>query len=273
MTPRSRHVAFAYFGSGILHAAAIVVMIAATVPRSMRLDSTGANTVVPRESSGPESNEVLGQEIETEADKPLAESETTPLEGGIDVLAEADAGDSQLAAFARQKLQQARNSAEEQKIAEQMTDLESLGRRLNQVSSQESVAAVAEAVAPWIGSRPRATEPVADADDTQPFDFRTAQIIEVHRQGDERAFEYVAVMLDAAGRTQEVPLEKVDGEELYDVFQLMKKFPLLETVYRKAALGLLDTLVAEERAMAAAVPDASDEPQQPGSDKGQQDQN
>jgi hypothetical protein len=134
---------------------------------------------------------------------------------------------------------------------------------------------VAEAIAPWLGNSARATEPVPTTDDALPFDAATAQFYEVHRSGEEGAYQYVALMLDAAGQTREVPLEPADGEELYDLFQLMEKFPLLETVYRKAALGLLDTLMVEERVelFTPPAPETSENEKQPAPQESHQDQN
>ena len=132
--------------------------------------------------------------------------------------------------------------------------------RLSNVSSEESVTQLAESIAPWIGgSSSRATRPDDAADPSVPFDVSTAQISDVLKQEEGGDVQYVAVMVDAAGRTQQTPLDAADGESLYDVFQLMKKFPLLKTVYRKTVMGLLDRLVEEDRATADDSPPA-DEP-------------
>ena len=65
----------------------------------------------------------------------------------------------------------------------------------------------------------------------------------MRREGEDAAtYRYVAVLLDAEGRQMDQELETEDGEKLYRTFQLIKKNPLLEKVYRQVVMGLLDKL-------------------------------
>lgn len=157
-----------------------------------------------------------------------------------------DASDLHLAEFARRRLEHARTQADQQSFDEKRTDLKTLGRRLQQVSSQESVAELNETLSGWLGTNERATEPNGSHEaELQPFDSTTAQISDVKRVGTDEHPHYIAVLVDAHGNSTEVELEDAEGVQLYETFQIIKRFPLLEQVYRGTVMGLLDKLTTD----------------------------
>lgn len=157
-----------------------------------------------------------------------------------------DANDPDLAEFARRRLEHARRDADEQSADEQRTDLETLGRRLQNVATEESVAELNQTLTGWFDTDERATEPKASPEaKALPFDPKTAQISDVKRIGTEEPPKYVAILVDANGNSMETELEEPDGSQLYETFQIIKRFPLLEQVYRGTVMGLLDKLAAD----------------------------
>lgn len=257
MPLRRRTALFSYAVSGVLHAGLVAGLVLSHVP-SVKLPAEPVRTAVRPAADEPES---FARPVEPAGD--AASKDRSGVLPGEDVLAEADPEDASLAEFTRQRLQQAREQMADHTPAEQTRQLEELARRLDNVSSAESLEQLTETIAPWIGGDSRrATEP-AEVADEEPFDPSTAQVSDVLKEQTGESVQYVAVLVDAAGRSIRTPLDEADGEALYDVFQLMKKFPLLETVYRKTVMGLLDQLI-EEQQNAAASPQSDDdaEPQQ-----------
>ncbi len=150
-----------------------------------------------------------------------------------------------LAEFARKRFEQARRQAEDAAPEQQLDDLESLARRLERVSNEQSVQELTGTLSGWLGADERAA-PAGDANrDGTEFDVGTAQISDVKQVSTDDGVTYVAVLVDARGNSIETPLDEADGPQLYKTFQLIKRFPLLESVYRKAVMGLLDKLAAE----------------------------
>ena len=83
-----------------------------------------------------------------------------------------------------------------------------------------------------------ASAPVAGA-----FDFDSAQIHDVLQEtGDDQKPRYVAVLVDAQGRSLRAELEPEEGRQLYKTMSIIKKHPLLEAVYRDVVMGFLDKL-------------------------------
>lgn len=126
---------------------------------------------------------------------------------------------------------------------EQLARLKSLTGQLNRISNDDSVAAVTGQLAALLGTEARAGQPAAEPTNGD-FDFDTAQVHDVKRSEREPGqFEYVAVLLDANGRTLETPLSPAEGAQLFKVMELVKSNPLLEHIYRGLAMSLLDKLL------------------------------
>jgi hypothetical protein len=242
MALRRRSIVLSYSLSGLLHAGLAIGLLLAGIPALWGVSTAPIDTAV--RTSSPSSTETLPLS-ELSADESDGDTDRPTLEGK-DALAQVNPTEGGLAEFTRQQLQRARERLADRPVDEQTRELEALARRLSNVSSGQSVEQLSDALAPWLGvDQSRATEP-AEAQDEEPFDPETAQVSDVLKQQTGESVQYVAVLVDAKGRTLETPLDEADGEALYDVFVLMRKFPLLEAVYRKTVMGLLDKLIEEQ---------------------------
>jgi molybdopterin converting factor small subunit len=242
-----RSTVLSYSLSGLLHAGLVIGLLLWGMPARRDVTTAPIDTVVrPSTPSRPETlplPELPAHDSDSDADRPTLE--------GKDALAQVDSTANGLAEFTRQQLQRARERIADRPSAQQTDELEALARRLGNVSSEQSVEQLTTTLAPWLGIEgTRATEPAAE-EIGAPFDPDTAQVSDVLKHEDNGTVQYFAVLVDAAGRSLETPLDKADGEALYDVFQLMKKFPLLETVYRKTVMGLLDQIIDDQPEPAA----------------------
>jgi len=120
--------------------------------------------------------------------------------------------------------------------------LAQLGERLTQISTPDSIDEVNSKLAAILGTSGRATQPAAEPVAGE-FDYDTAQLHDVKRtENAAGGFDYVAVLLDAAGRTADSALTGAEGEQLYKTFQIIKGNPLLERVYRGVVMALMDKL-------------------------------
>lgn len=254
-----RSTVLSYSLSGLLHAGVVIGLLLSGMPARWDVSTAPIDTAV-RPSAPSEPVDLSLPEVS--ADEPDSDGARPTFEGR-DALAEVDSAEGGLAEFTRQQLQQAREQAADRSADQQTRELEELARRLGNVSSEQSVEQLTDTLAPWLGiDASRATAPAEKTDDS-PFDPDTAQVSDVLKHETGGAVRYVAVLVDASGRTLETPLDNADGEALYDVFQLMKKFPLLETVYRKTVMGLLDQIIENQPIPAASPqPDRKTDPEQ-----------
>lgn len=132
--------------------------------------------------------------------------------------------------------------------ARQMQRLDRMARQLETVSSEQSLEELAVTLQGWLGLGRRAVEPAAGAAQDGQFDFDTAQLHDVLRRPmPPGTWQYVAVLLDARGRTMEVEMDAADGERTYCLMQRLKAHPLLGRVYRQLAMPLLDRLSRSAR--------------------------
>jgi hypothetical protein len=125
---------------------------------------------------------------------------------------------------------------------ENLRSLEQLSGRLAKVSSEESIDELSGTIGRLVGTGPRETKPkenvagVFDASSGQPHDCKKLEV--------DGKVSYVMVMIDKAGRTQEIEMSEAEGEQLYQTMQLIKSNPLLERVYRGVVMGIMDKLLA-----------------------------
>lgn len=129
---------------------------------------------------------------------------------------------------------------------DQLAQLERRAAELNQVSTAESVERMAQAIGGLLGTKPRAEQPVdqaAGGKQEGAFDFNTAQLHDVRREMLESGeVRYWTVLVDAQGRRFETEVDAATGEQLLKVFNVIRGNPLLEKVYRRVVMGLLDQL-------------------------------
>jgi hypothetical protein len=168
-----------------------------------------------------------------------------------------DSADQSVAAsWVQQRVADEIAAAENLSADDQLQTLRQLAGTLNRVSSAESVDAIASRLQTLLGTESRAREPAAEPVAGE-FDLDTAQLHDVRRSDNGRGgFSYVGVMLDAAGRTMETPLDEAEGANLYRIFELMKSNPLLERVYRGVVMSLLDKML--KPAVASGPPPMAD---------------
>ena len=126
---------------------------------------------------------------------------------------------------------------------ENLASLAELSGRLTAVSSEETVDELSGTINRLTGAQQRATQPKQGI--TGEFDHSTAQPHDCRKEDLEGGkAKYVVVMIDAAGRTQEIEVDEATGEQLYKTMQIVKSNPLLERVYRGVVMSILDKLLA-----------------------------
>lgn len=147
-----------------------------------------------------------------------------------------------IAEYVRNQVAQRVSDAESSSPDENLARLKQWSGRLQNISSEESLNQLATQLQTWLGGQSRAAEaqPVSAG---QEFDFRTAQLHDVGRtEGEPGKFVYHSIMIDAQGRTMEVPLSEDQGSRLFEIWEVVKSNPLLEKVYRQIVMGLLDQM-------------------------------
>lgn len=144
-------------------------------------------------------------------------------------------------------LQQATQQAESRTPEENLAELAKRGKQLEKITTEESVEQVAKQINQWQGLEERATEPEF-LPPAGAFDFDTAQIHDVTRMADENGnYRYTAILCDAKGRSQNVELPPDQGKQLYQTMQMIHQNPLMETIYRKTVMPMLDKMLRESR--------------------------
>ncbi len=144
----------------------------------------------------------------------------------------------------RERIRQVAEEAGARPDPENLDRLDQLTERLSEVSSEGAVDQLARSFHRMLGTTERASEPAAGPVGGE-FDPQTAQFHDVRREvqnGQEP--RYLAILIDAEGRRLEVAMEASEGERMYALMQRIKDNPLLERVYRRIAMPLLDQLLA-----------------------------
>jgi hypothetical protein len=210
--------------------------------------SGGPAVVLEARQSDEQAAEIEGQALLAELDDP----DITALVGGLPQPVEIELAPTEPApqrhpadVFAervRQRLFAAAAEADEASAEENLRRLENLSGKLNRVSSEQTVDEMAVKFHQWLGTKKRAQQP-ADAAAGE-FDSTTAQYHDVRREKNaDGTVRYLAVLVDAEGRTMTVELEEADGESAYRTMQLLKANPLAEMVYRRILMSLLDKVI------------------------------
>ncbi|MFO0868637.1 MAG: hypothetical protein U0935_06770 [Pirellulales bacterium] len=147
------------------------------------------------------------------------------------------------AAIVQRRVDRAIRDAQELNSDQQFAQLEQLSDQLRDTSSSESLDQLTGQLQRLLGTAPRATAPAAEPVEG-PFDSETAQVHDVRRvESDDGSVRYVAILVDAAGRSSEVELDEETGAQLARTFELIKSNPLLEKVYRGVVMALMDKLL------------------------------
>jgi len=164
-----------------------------------------------------------------------------------------------------ERLDESIEAASRQSETERLEQLDAMAQRIESVSSEKSLDKLSGRLGDWLELDERASQPQAEAstranDAEGEFDVETAQLHDVIRESAADGWQYSCVLLDAAGRTRQIPLSEAEGRPMYEVMQRIKASPLLERVYRQLAMPLLDQLLDTQQRGPATAPDARGEP-------------
>gem|GEM_PF-5446862 len=185
---------------------------------------------------------------------PAAGAGMEPVSGvtrSLEEIADADAPDTR--AMLQRMLDQSIRNAQAAPPEQQLARLETLARELQGLASEQSV----DEIAGFLGTVLETTPARASADGlVREFDPETAQIVDVRQETRDGKVRHIALLKDARGMTSEVEVDADTGESLARTFALMRKFPLLESVYRKSVMPVLDRMLKDQKpAMLAPRPD------------------
>ena len=128
--------------------------------------------------------------------------------------------------------------------------LDQLAHRLSSITDDSSIDKIAVHLRNQGNVSNRAIQPNPLAS-SEGFDVATAQLHQVKRiQENDNTWKYVAVLLDAHGRTRMAKLTDAEGERQYALMKKIESNPLLEKVYRQIVMPMLDKLLSREQTSA-----------------------
>lgn len=236
----------AIVGSSALHSIALAVALLGAVWNATTPGLSPPTTIDARVSKW-RSESVASLAEGTAVRVAPLEDEANLSEPSLDDLERPIANES-LRQLARARLEAETKRAEALDPEQQFQKLQAASNRLSQLSSDKSVSEISDQLRKVLDLPQRATEPVADTAETDQFDSESAQLSDVLKEvSDDGNVRYVAVLLDAQGRTSKYPLSEDEGKKLHRIMQLIKSNPLLERVYRELAMPLLDQLLKKPR--------------------------
>lgn len=149
--------------------------------------------------------------------------------------------------LAAEWVEQASDQSRERSTDANLEQLDELAGRLSAISSREAVGDIGSVLSRAMKLEERATAPATDAVDAveRKFETSSAQLHDVRRETDEAtgAERYVATLVDRHGSAIEQEMDAESGKQAYEVMQTIKKYPLLESVYRAVVMQILDRLI------------------------------
>ena len=130
---------------------------------------------------------------------------------------------------------------------ENLSQLKLMSDHLNSVASDKSVDDLTSTLQSWMKLDRRASQPKTEAELSE-LDIDSAQLHDVEQiESRPGVFQYRAILIDAQGQAVTIKLTEAEGKETYALMRRIKGNPLLEKVYRRIAMPLLDTLVESAR--------------------------
>lgn len=201
-----------------------VVLQARTGPRSVRIEEPAAEALVEMNAEAKADSTLRGDEAGRPVDEVFGDRTANAVH-------------------------QAANEAQQRSPAANRDELEQLAGKLGRISSEKSVDEMTNKLRKWLGTARRAERP-AEKSVAGEFDFSTAQLHDVRREGntEDGGFAYFAIMVDTAGRRYESPMDAIEGQSAYQTMQLVKANPLAEMVYRRVVMGFLDNVIKAGKA-------------------------
>ncbi len=143
----------------------------------------------------------------------------------------------------RQQLDRAQREADAQSADKKLSDLEAAAKKLAVISNEKSVDAISQTLNKALNVP---APPEVDSAKPAKFDISSAQIVDVREETRNDKLHYFALMEDRHKLQEEVEVDADTGQQLAKTFGLIKKFPLLESVYRKTVIGLLNKMLADQ---------------------------
>ena len=225
------------------HAILLVVLLVWYVPQP-QVASGPQVTTAGAAGGGASDTQSDASSLSKPATNPSADESTRTVPAELDNVAQAAADVSPQEI--EQSIESQIRSAETLSDQRKLTELEKNLKRLESVASEQSVQQVSSTIAQSLG-----LDVDQYADKTPPaegvFDTNTAQLSDVVRTRDESgAWRYETVMVDAEGRQMRVPTDAAGGQQLYDTFELMKRYPMARGVYQSVVMPLLQKMLEEE---------------------------
>lgn len=148
--------------------------------------------------------------------------------------------------FLQKQIDRSIQSSQKRSSEDNLDRLSQLSRDLRRNSRPQSIDEMAE----FLGglTSKRVANPVDDSD-SRSFEVKTAQLHDVLKsEGTDGQAQYTAVMIDAHGVLRSVDMDAETGKQLYRTMQLIRSNPLLEQVYRKIVMGILDQVLKDVEA-------------------------
>lgn len=144
-------------------------------------------------------------------------------------------------------VEQASEQGQKRSTEENLEQLDELGERITAVSSEQAVGEIGDVLSKALNLEDRATAPAEPSSEAEPrlFESASAQLHDVRLERDEASGSerYVATLVDRHGTAIEMEMDPASGKQAYDVMQTIKKYPLLESVYRAVVMKILDRLI------------------------------
>ena len=133
---------------------------------------------------------------------------------------------------------------------EKMSDLIHQRRQLEKMPAEHATKAL-EKVVDFLEARSeRATSAQHEVSPDQ-FDADSAQIDSCERipkdEKDGGGWRYVATLVDANGNSMKVELPESEGASTWRTMQMLKENPIMNAIYRKAVMPLLDRKMEKEK--------------------------
>lgn len=145
--------------------------------------------------------------------------------------------------FLQKQIDRSIEQSKQRSSEDNLDRLNQLSRDLRRNSRSQNIDEMAEFLGGMLTKR--VSTPVADSE-TRPFDAHTAQLHDVLKSdGVDGRPQYTAVMIDAQGVLRSVEMDAETGKQLYRTMQLIRSNPLLEQVYRKIVMGILDQVLKD----------------------------
>jgi hypothetical protein len=144
----------------------------------------------------------------------------------------------QIQASIRAQIRQVETLPDERKLEE----LEKNLRRLESISTQQSVREVTATIAGTLGLAPGPT--AGEETNDEAFDPESAQIQDVARvRNAAGAWDFQSVLVDSRGRTRTVTMPPAEGETAFKAFEQIKKFPMAADIYRQLVMPMIQSML------------------------------